>query len=352
MSRRPATLQPPDRPEDLPTAEWDATLIVASDDVATREALAGLLSRAGYRVIETADAAGAHDAVTRESADLLIADMVLPGDSLELCRAIKSEPLTSLVPVVHLAAESSVRQRHAALNAGSDDVIAGPLAADEVLMRIRSLLRARRASAQLVSTEAVMVALAKTVEARDLYTERHLFRVAEGAVRVATLLGLPHERVEVVRLGGLLHDLGKIGVPDRVLLKPGALTRPEFELVRSHPLTGAEIVRPLAAFGSPERIVLHHHERFDGTGYPFGLRGEDIPLGARIVAVSDAFDAITTNRPYRPARPAADALAILEDGRGSQWDPLVVDAFLGLYRDAGPGVAVMAPPDRLGVATG
>jgi putative two-component system response regulator len=347
---RPWTLRPADRPHDLLAAEWAATLVVAGHDVAAREALVGILARAGYRVLEAADAAAAHEAVTSESADLLIADLTLPGDAIELCRAVKSDPLTSLLPVVHLIAEDNGRQRNAALDAGSDDVIAGPLAADELLMRVRSLLRARRATAQLVSTEAVMIALAKTVEARDLYTERHLFRVAEGAVRVATLMGLPRERVEVVRLGGLLHDLGKIGVPDRVLLKPGSLTRPEFELVRSHPLTGAEIVRPLAAFGSPERIVLHHHERFDGTGYPFGLRGEEIPLGARIVAVSDAFDAITTNRPYRPRRPAEDALAILEDGRGSQWDPAVVDAFLGLYRDPGPGIETS--PNALGIGIG
>ena len=346
MSGNPWALLPPDRRHDLPAAEWDALLIVASDDVTTREALAASLTRAGYRVVVAADVTGAHESLIRESADLLLVDVGLPGDALEFCRALKAEPLTRSVPVVHLVADSNDRQRHAALNAGSDDVIGLPLSADVLLMRIRSLLRARRAADQLVSTEAVMIALAKTVEARDLYTDRHLFRVAEGAVRVAALMGLPYERIEVIRLGGLLHDLGKIGVPDRVLLKPGALTRPEFELVRSHPMTGAEIVRPLGAFGSPERIVLHHHERFDGTGYPFGLRGEDIPLGARIVAVSDAFDAITTNRPYRPGRPAADALAILEDGRGSQWDPAVVDAFLGLYQDLGP--AATAAPGELG----
>ena len=347
MTSRPWTLRPLDRPEDLLTAEWEATLVVASDDDWARAGLASLLAHAGYRIVEAADASAASDAVTSEPADLLIVDVTLPGDAIALCRALRADPKTSLLPIVHLIAENGGRLQHEALAAGSDDVITGPLAADEVLMRVRSLLRARRASAQLVSTEAVMIALAKTVEARDLYTERHLFRVAEGAVRVAALMGLPHEIVEVIRLGGLLHDLGKIGVPDRVLLKPGVLTRPEFELVRSHPITGAEIVRPLAAFGSPERIVLHHHERFDGTGYPFGLRGEQIPLGARIVAVSDAFDAITTNRPYRPGRPPADALQILEDGRGSQWDPAAVDAFLGLYGHSSTGVTLPIAEPRL-----
>src|ERR1019366_3266991 len=155
---------------------------------------------------------------------------------------------------------------------------------------------------------------------------------------------------EVVRLGGLLHDLGKIGVPDRILLKPGVLTRREFDLVKTHPMTGAEIVKPLAAYGSPERVVLHHYERFDGTGYPFGLGGTDIPLGAPVVAVSDAFDAITTDRPYRPSRPIADALAILESGRGSHWDPDAGDGVLELYGvlaeravEPAPDVAPVSP---------
>jgi putative two-component system response regulator len=144
-------------------------------------------------------------------------------------------------------------------------------------------------------------------------------------------MGMSEHESEGVRLGGLLHDLGKIAVPDGVLLKPGPLDRAEFTLVRKHPEAGAEIVRPLRAFEGPEPAVLHHHERFDGTGYPYGLRGEEIPLAARIVAVADAFDAMTTDRPYRAALPHDVALQRLSDGSGEQWDPLIIELFLAQY---------------------
>ena len=331
-------------------AEWAATILVADDDEDVRAQIVAHLAAAGYRIVESGDGNGVRDALSVAKPDLVLLDIHLPGDGFAICREIKSDARTRLISIAHLIGSIDRRERIAALEAGADDVIAKPFEAAELLTRVRSLLRARRVTEQLVSTEAVMIALAKTVEARDLYTERHLFRVAERAARLAVLMGVARETVEVVRLGGLLHDLGKIGVPDRVLLKPGVLTRREFDLVKTHPMTGAEIVKPLAAYGSPERVVLHHHERFDGTGYPFGLRGTDIPLGARIVAVSDAFDAITTDRPYRPSRPIADALAILESGRGSHWDPDAVDGFLELYGalaeravEPAPDVAPVSP---------
>lgn len=227
-------------------------------------------------------------------------------------------------------------ERLAALRAGSDEFVAKPYDVEELLTRVRALLRTRRFTTQLVSAEDVMVALARTVEARDLYTERHLFRVAERAVRVAVALGVKAHKLETVRLGGLLHDLGKIAVPDSILLKPGALSREEFEKIKIHSRIGASIVKPLNPFSAPEPVVLHHHERLDGRGYPDGLKGTDIPLGARIVAVSDAYDAITSTRPYRGVRSVAVALQILRDGSGSQWDPDAVDAFIGIYEHASP----------------
>jgi putative two-component system response regulator len=214
-----------------------------------------------------------------------------------------------------------------------------PFDIEDLLIRVRSLLRTKRLTDHLVRSEAVVYALAKTVEARDLYTEQHLRRVADRAVEVALRLGVEEHEAETVRLGGLLHDLGKIAVPDRILLKPGRLDRAEFALVKRHPEAGAEIVRPLRSFETPEPVVLHHHERFDGTGYPYGLRGAAIPLAARIVSVADAFDAMTTDRPYRKGRRAEVALQRLEDGRGEQWDPDVVDAFLAAFGATEPDEA-------------
>ncbi len=296
------------------------------------------LEGAGYRVIEAETGAQAVALGERERPDLFILDISMPdADGVEICRAIKSDPLTHLTPVIHITGQAQRHERLRALEAGSDEFVAKPFDLEELLIRVRSLLRTKRLTDHLVSDEAVLLSLSRTVEARDNYTEKHLYRVADRSVEVARRMGMTEREIESIRLGGLYHDLGKIAVPDRVLHKPAALDRAEYALIRRHPEAGAEIVRPLRAFDSPEQAILHHHERFDGTGYPYGLRGEEIPLAARIVAVADSFDAMTTDRPYRAALGIDDALQRLDDGREEQWDPLVVDVFVAQYAGSGEG---------------
>jgi putative two-component system response regulator len=313
-------------------AEWPASILIADDEPAARRILRRVLEGAGYAVLEATDGDQVRAILAETTPELLILDISMPGaDGISLSREVKNNPATSLIPVVHVTGSTSRAERIAALEAGSDEFVAKPFDFEELLTRVRSLLRTRRLTAQLVSAEAVLVALARTVEQRDLYTERHLLRVAQRAVAVGQRLGVSPATLEAVRLGGLLHDLGKIAVPDRVLLKRATLSRREFDLIKLHPGAGAQIVRPLAPFSAPEPVVLHHHERFDGTGYPHGLRAGSIPLAARIVAVADAFDAMTTDRPYRASLPVAEALQRLMDGRASQWDPDTIDAFLSIY---------------------
>ena len=319
-------------PLDQLLAAWPAKVLIADDEPNIRRLLRRILEAAGYAVVEAASGSQVIPLGTADRPDLFILDISMPGrDGVDLCRTIKADSLTRLTPVIHITGQTSRSEKLRALEAGSDEFVAKPFDAEELLIRVRSLLRTKRLTDHLVSDEAVMFALSRTVEARDNYTEQHLHRVAGRAVELAILLGVPEGELDIVRLGGLLHDLGKIGVPDRVLHKPAALDRDEYALVRRHPEIGAEIVRPLRPFHGPEPAVLHHHERFDGTGYPYGLGGEDIPLSARIVAVADAFDAMTTDRPYRRALAHDEALQRLEDGRGEQWDPVVVDAFLAQF---------------------
>jgi putative two-component system response regulator len=317
---------------ELLRAEWPATVLVADDEKLARQLLRLTLERAGYGVVEAATGELVMQLAEHVRPDLFILDISMPGtDGIEICRAIKGDPATHLTPVIHVTGSSSREERLQALEAGSDEFIGKPFDIEELLTRVRSLLRTKRLTDHLVSAETVLVALSRTVEARDQYTEGHLHRVADRAVGVAARLGMEETALEGVRLGGLLHDLGKIAVPDHVLHKPGALDRKEFDLVRQHPEVGAEILRPLRAFEGPEPAVLHHHERFDGTGYPYGLKGSEIPLAARIVAVADAFDAMTSDRPYRAAIPVIEAFERLDGDDGRQWDRDVVDAFLGLY---------------------
>jgi putative two-component system response regulator len=317
-------------------ATWPATILVADDEAAARRLLRRILEPAGYKVLEAATGREALQIAESEQPDLLILDITMPDiDGVEICRTLKNDPVTHLTPVIHITGLTTREQRLRALSAGSDEFVGKPFDIEELLIRVRSLLRTKHLTDHLVSSEAVVVALARTVEARDHYTEQHLHRVADRSVEIARRVGMSDREIETVRLGGLLHDLGKIAVPDAVLLKPGPLDRNEFALIRQHPEAGAQIVRPLRAFQGPEPVVLHHHERFDGTGYPYGLKGSAIPLAARIVAVADSFDAMTTDRPYRGALAPVIAFQRLEDGRGEQWDPEIVNVFLAAYAGAG-----------------
>jgi putative two-component system response regulator len=206
----------------------------------------------------------------------------------------------------------------------------------ELVARVRSALRLKALYDTLDSAEHVIFSLAAAVEAKDSYTEKHTHRVAETARMVGERFGLPERALDALYRGGIIHDIGKIGVPDHILLKPGPLDGDELRTMRQHPLIGESIVRPLRSGVPLLPIVRNHHERVDGGGYPDGLKGRAIPHLARIVAVCDAFDALTSDRPYRRARSLEDALGILSDGAGRQWDGEVIEVLVSESRIAGP----------------
>jgi len=254
----------------------------------------------------------------------------MPGmDVYEVCRHIKAGPRGRLLPVVMITALNQTDDRVRALESGADDFMAKPVERVELVARVRSALRLKALYNTLDSAEQVIFSLAAAVEAKDALTEKHTQRVAESARHLGARLGLPEVALDALYRGGIIHDIGKIGIPDVILLKPGPLDADETAVMRSHVLIGENIVRPLRSGSTLLPIIRHHHERFDGRGYPDALRGREIPRLARIVSVCDAFDALVNDRPYRPRLPVDQAVALLVDGAGHQWDPEVVDLFVG-----------------------
>jgi putative two-component system response regulator len=252
---------------------------------------------------------------------------------IELCARLKADPRYELMPVVILTAVGDLEGRVAGLAAGADDFFTKPVAFVELRTRLAALLRVRLLLSQLERAEAVITTLALTIEARDPYTLGHCDRLSRYAVAVGEALGLDPEMVRSLRLGGYLHDLGKISVPDGILLKPGPLDPIEYERIRAHPGAGSDLVLGLRSMELVRPIMRHHHEKWDGSGYPDGLKGEAIPLGARIISVVDVFDALHTDRPYKAALPRSEAVStLIRETDAGYWDPRVVETFLEILR--------------------
>jgi putative two-component system response regulator len=284
-----------------------------------------------WRVISATDGTSALELVRAETADLVLLESRIPGmDGLEVCRRIRRDGAHRLLPIVLISDRDDTANRVAALNAGADDCLSRPLERNEVVARVRSMLKLKSIRDRLEDVRQVIFALAKAAEAKDQFTLEHAERVADSSSELARRLKMPPEAIEQIRVGALIHDVGKLAVPDHVLNKPGPLTAAEFEMVKTHPVVGSEIVSALAAQRHLQAIVRNHHERYDGKGYPDGLAAETIPIAARMVAVCDSYDAMVNQRPYRPAMSHAEAVATLVAGRGRQWDAAVVDAFVAI----------------------
>ncbi len=304
-------------------------VLVVDDGAANRELIEACLADVECEVRLAVDGPHALRMIESSPPDLVLLDVQMPGlDGYEVCRRIKADPGLRLVPVVMITALDSTDDRVTALEAGADDFMSKPVERVELVARVRSALRLKSVFDRLDSAEQVIFALASAVEAKDAHTERHTRRVAEAARHIGERLGLSKNDLDTLYLGGMVHDLGKIGVDDAILRKPGPLDADELVKMRAHPVIGANIVKPLRTGSELLPIIRHHHEWFDGRGYPDGLRGTDIPLLARIVSICDAYDALVNDRPYRPRRSPDEAIKILAGGAGRQWDPRLVSLFL------------------------
>jgi putative two-component system response regulator len=302
-------------------------VLVVDDSEGNRDLIEACLADIDCGVRMAEDGITALRMIAADPPALVLLDVQMPGiDGYEVCRRIKAMPEGRLTPVVMVTGLNQTEDRVMALQAGADDVLAKPVERAELEARVRSGLRLNATYTNLDNAERVIYALAGAVEARGADAEGHANRVADTSCLVGRRMGLPDAALDVLRRGALIHDIGKIAIPDAILLKPGPLSADEILRLEEHPVIGERIVRPLRSASELLPIIRHHHERFDGGGYPDGLAGARIPRLARIVAACDAFDALTTGRPYRPALSAKAALAVLVDGAGIQWDPQVVDA--------------------------
>ena len=310
-------------------------VLVVDDEPVIRRLLGRILAKQGYGVRTAEDAETALEAAIGHPPDLILLDIGLPGmDGLELCRRLRAHDRTRTLPIILLTGHRAVDDIVAGLDAGADDFLGKPFEAAELFARMRSVLRLRRALLRMDVAQAAVAALANAVEAKDPSTEHHCQRLAVTAARIASRAAVGPRELEVIVYGALLHDVGKIGVPEEILTKPSSLTDHEFDIMRRHPEIGERICAPLAALGPVDKIVRHHHERWDGLGYPDGLAKGDIPLGSRIVGVVDAFDAMSHGRPYRAARSLDEVVKELRREAARQFDPDLVRLLLDEVRPA------------------
>jgi putative two-component system response regulator len=306
-----------------------ARILIVDDDTVVRETIRDSVEHLGYATREAGSAEEALEQLGKELPDLILLDVRMPGiTGIELCRQLKADQVTHLIPVVLLTAQGELDTRVAGLEAGADDYFTKPVHLRELRARLRALIRLKRVVEELEQAENMITTLALTIEARDTYTAGHCVRLATYAMELGEELGLGTEEVGALRLGGFLHDLGKIKVPDTVLLKPGPLNGDEWRMIREHPDAGDRLALPMRTLALVRPIIRHHHERMDGRGYPDKLTGEEIPLLARVMSVLDVYDALRTRRPYKPGLDEAEALRLLHEGaRTGQLDAEIVRVF-------------------------
>lgn len=305
------------------------TVLVVDDNRDNLEVLESLLNASGYGTLTAQDGEEALVAFGRIRPDLVLLDVEMPLlNGIEVCRRLKQDSRSRLTPVVLVTGLSAAEDRIRGIEAGADDFLNKPFDRIELLARVRSLISLKEYTDELEHAETVLFALARSIEGKDPYTEGHCERLSRYAVRLGERLGLPPDHITALRRAGIVHDIGKVAVSEAILLKPGPLTQEEWEIMRRHPEDGERICSPLKSFRLVLPAIRHHHEKLDGSGYPDGLTGENIPLLARVIETVDVFDALSTNRPYRPALSPEESFAVMrKEAQRGWWDISLVEEF-------------------------
>ena len=321
-------------------------ILVVDDVYANVEFLKTLLTREGYMVVTASNGEHALQMLEHDQPDLVLMDVLMPRLSgFEVCDRIKQNKATRLTPVVLVTALSETGDRVRAINAGADDFLTKPVNPHELKARVRSLIRLKRYTDDLDSAESVILSLALVIEARDAYTDGHCQRLAGYATALGAAIGLPENQLAALYRGGYLHDVGKIGIPDAVLLKAGALTAEEYAQIQQHPVIGDRLCGQMRSLRQVRPIIRHHHERLDGSGYPDRLKGDAIPLVAQIMGIVDVYDAVTTSRPYKAAATPEQAYEELMGEVKCGWRRRdLVEAFIAIERDVQPAASAEETP--------
>jgi putative two-component system response regulator len=321
-------------PEELIHA---AMVLVADDEPAIRKLLTELLEAQGYRVFGAQDGQEALDCLLTHDPAVALLDVRMPRlTGFEVCQAAKANPETRLIPIVLLTGLASSDDRIRGITCGADDFLSKPVNPEELLARVKSLVRLKEFTNELESAERVLFSLVLSIEAKDPYTKDHCNRLSRYSVALAERLRLPSHLCRALHLGGIVHDVGKVAVPEHILLKGGPLTPEERKIMEQHTIVGERICMPLKSLRHVLPIIRHHHEKLDGSGYPDGLKGEEIPLTARILQVVDIYDALATDRPYRKALGPEEAFSIMHgEARRGWWGDSLICEFQSMILSGG-----------------
>jgi putative two-component system response regulator len=310
-------------------------ILVVDDQPSIAGLMSQLLSTRGYDVVTASSAEQAEVEVRRQLPDLILSDVMMPGKSgYEFCRGLKDNPATRLIPFVLITGLSDSTDKVRGIESGADDFLNKPVLAEELIARVKSLLRLKEFTDELETADSVLCTLGLIVEGRDPYTEGHCERLAVHATDLGRHLGLDQDSLLALKRGGYLHDLGKIAVPDEILKKGTDLTATEWMVMKLHPITGENICKPLHSLRLVLPIIRHHHEHSDGSGYPDNLTAPDIPLLPRILQVVDVYDALRTARSYKPAQTHEQAAQTMrEEARRGLWDAELVAEYFAMLEE-------------------